>query len=297
MCLIQGATAVHAQDHSSRVLVTPDWLDNQIATNSKLRILDLPLRKTNYQTGHIPGAVFLDWRSDIISSDNPDLYQVPSKAAMEKLLGRLGVTSDTTIVVTDNMQNRSAVRMYFTLKYFGHDDVRILNGGTKAWVAADKQLTSDVPTIESTKYEIKTLNKKYVVKLEAVQNAIDDAGCQLIDVRPNDQFSGEVPGKVFHTNKPHARLGHVPSAECIPWTANLNDDGTFKTIDQLKQLYQSQGIDTEGKIIAYCNEGLHAVMPWFVIHELLGNKQITVYENSMGEWANRDDTPLKKADE
>lgn len=285
-----------AQDHSSKLLVSPDWLEKQIASNSKLCIIDLPMRKTNYETGHIPGAVYLDWRKDIIASEQQSLYQLPKKEVMEKLLRRIGVTPETTVVATDNLQNRTAVRLYYTLKYFGHKDVRILNGGTKAWVAAKKELSKDAPKIEPTKYEIKKLNNDYVVKLEAVQDAIDDAGCKLVDGRPWVQYSGLVPGKVFHTNKPHSRPGHVPTAESIPWTDNLNEDGTFKTLKELKELYEARGIKTDSKVITYCNEGLHAAMPWFILKELIGNANVTVYDNSMAEWANLDETPLNKSD-
>ena len=254
------------------------------------------MRMTDYKTGHIPGAVYLDWRKDVISSQQRELYQLPSKEEMQNLLRRIGVTAETTVVATDNLQNRSAVRLYYTLKYFGHKDVRILNGGTRAWVAAKRALSKEIPKIEPTKYEIKTLNKDYVVKLEAVQDAIDDASCTLIDGRPWVQFSGLVPGKAFHTNKAHSRQGHVPSAENIPWTDNLNEDGTFKTLAELKVLYESRGIKTDSKVITYCNEGLHAAMPWFILTELFGNSNVTVYDNSMAEWANRDDTPMKKSD-
>jgi len=293
--LTHGLRTSSAQDRPFSPLVSPDWLASQIDANANLRILDLPFRKTNYQTGHVPGAAYLDWRQDIISSGNRSLYQLPSKADMEQLLSRLGITPDTTIVATDNLQNRCAVRMYYTLKYFGHHDVRILDGGTNAWVAAGQKLSTQVPSFAPTNYRIRKVNNDYVAKLEAVQNAIDDADCQLIDGRPEDQFTGSKPGKAIHTNQPHKRLGHVPSAACIPWSMNLNEDGTFKTIRELKELYAAHGIETDGQVITYCNEGLHAVMPWFVIRELFGNSQVTVYDNSMAEWANRDDTPLEKS--
>ena len=291
---VDSSLKTSAQEHSSKLLVSPNWLEQQIKTNSKLRILDLPHRKTNYKVGHVPGAVYVDWRSDIISAKQRSLYQLPTKDEMEKLLSRLGVTADTMVVLTDDLQNRASVRMYYTLKYFGHKDVRILNGGTLVWFTAKNGLSTEVPEIKPTEYSIQSVNKEYVAKIEAVQNAIDDASCHLIDGRPGDQFSGAKPGKAFHTNKAHSRRGHVPSAESIPWADNLNPDGTFKSVEELKKLYQSHGINTDdGEVITYCNEGLHAAMPWFVIKELFGNSKVTVYDNSMVEWANREDTPLK----
>ncbi len=278
---------------AAKLLVNPDWLAKEIDTNDNLRIIDLPLRKTNYLTGHIPGAVFLDWRADIINSERQELYRLPSQRAMEKLLSRIGVSAETTIVLTDNLANRAAVRMYYTLKYFGHEDVRILNGGTEVWKADGGPLSKDVPKIRPSVYRITETHDEFVDKLDAVQAAIDNDRPRLIDGRPAEQYSGIALGKAFHTGNDHQRPGHIPSAVNIPWSENLNPDGTFKSIEELRALYQSRGIDTDGQVITYCNEGLHAAMPWFVLKELLGNKEVTVYDDSLAEWANRDDTPLQ----
>lgn len=282
-----------SQAGAAKPLVSPDWLATEIETNANLRIIDLPLRKTNYLTGHIPGAVFLDWRSDIIDSERQELYRLPTRKAMEKLLSRIGVTADTTIVLTDNIANRAAVRMYYTLKYFGHQDVRILDGGTEVWKAAGRPLSTAAPEFRPSNYEIAETHDEFVVKLGAVQSAIENDRSQLIDGRPAEQYSGDVLGKAFHTGKDHQRPGHIPSAVSIPWNENLNPDGTFKSIEDLRALYQSRGIDTEGEVITYCNEGLHAAMPWFVLQELLGCQEVTIYDDSLAEWANRDDTPLQ----
>jgi len=277
------------------LLVTPDWLDQQIKDNDNLCIIDLAFRKTNYETGHIPGAFYLDWRSDIIDSENSHLYRLPNQKKMEKLLSGMGVDSKTLVVLTDNMANRAAVRMFYTLKYFGHDKVCILDGGTNIWEDSKRKLTTDKPEPKPSTYKITEKRDEYFVRLEAVQKAID-ADMQIIDGRPLQQFTGEKPGKVFHTNKPHKRLGHVPKSKNVPWKENLNNDGTFKSIPELRKLYESNGIDLEENLITYCNEGLHAAMPWFIIRELFGNKDVQLYDDSMAEWANRDDTPLEKED-
>lgn len=275
-----------------KLLVTPKWLESKIKSEKNLAIIDLAFRKTNYETGHIPGAFYLDWRTDIIDSENSHLYRLPKKEKMEKLLSRLGITPETMVVLTDNMANRSAVRMFYTLKYFGHDRVRILDGGTNVWKDSDRKLTEEIPKAKPTKYEIKEAREEYIVRLEAVEKAIDKDP-QLIDGRPNSQFTGEKPGKAFHTNAAHKRKGHVPSAANIPWKDNLNEDGTFKSIPELRDLYESNGISLDREIITYCNEGLHAAMPWFIIRELFGNTEVQLYDDSMVEWANRDDTQLK----
>lgn len=291
-CPAQGS-----KNQKTDLLVSPSWLEAEMKSNSNLRIIDLAFRKTNFKTGHIPGAVFLDWRTDIIDSENTDMYRLPEKQAFEKLLSRIGVSADTTVVLTDNMFNRASVRMYYTLKYFGHKDVRILNGGTKNWDATGKKLTTDITKVERSNYKVREANEDYVIKLEAVKKAIG-SDQQIIDGRPIDQFTGKLPGKVFHTNKAHKRLGHLPDSINVPWMENLNKDGTFKSLKNLRELYASHGIDVDGdgEVVTYCNEGLHAAMPWFILRELFGNEEIRLYDDSMAEWANREDTPLEKSE-
>ena len=284
------------QSNDSSILVSPAWLERKLKSDEDLVLIDLPFRKTTYKLGHIPGAVMLDWRTDIIDAEQINLYRLPQQADMEKLLSKIGVKNDSTIVLTDDMANRGSVRMYYTLKYFGHKKVHILNGGTPVWKSTKRTLTPDVPEIETSNYVIKSTQDGFFVQLEAVQKAIGDNDSQLIDGRPNVQFTGEKPGKVFHTNQAHKRLGHIPSAKNVPWQENLNKNGTFKSIDELRQLYESHGIDTGGDVVAYCNEGLHAAMPWFIFRELFGNEDIRLYDDSMAEWANRDDTPMNKGD-
>lgn len=288
------ARAQESGNYESGLLVSADWLAKAIESERDLRVIDLAFRKTNYKTGHIPGAVFLDWRSDIIDSENSHLYRLPKKESLEKLLSKIGVNKNTTVVLTDNMANRSSVRMYYTLKYFGHDNVRILNGGTNAWQAAKKKLTNEIPEFEPSNYKVSKTNNDYFVKMEFVEKAIDNKEVQVIDGRPVDQFTGKIPGKAFHNNTPHKRLGHIPNSVNIPWTENLNEDGTFKSLKELRELYSANGIETEGEVVTYCNEGLHAAMPWFILRELFGNEETQMYDDSMAEWANRDDTPMKK---
>ena len=289
------SSAAAQQQGQNSALVSAKWLEKQLKSNSNLVLIDLPLRKTNYGVGHIPGAVMLDWRKDIIDAENVDLYRLPQKDAFEKLMSKIGVKNDSMVVLTDDMSNRASVRMFYTLKYFGHKDVKILNGGTPVWKAAGLELTTDAQVTTPSQYKVKETKEDFFVQLEAVQKAIK-TDCQLIDGRPAQQYGGSKPGKAFHTNQPHKRRGHIPTAKNIPWNANLNSDGTFKSIDELKKLYQDHGIDTDGDVVTYCNEGLHAAMPWFIFRELFGNEEIRVYDDSMAQWANRDDTPMEKSD-
>ena len=278
-------------EHDEKILVTPEWLNQQLKFET-VHVLDLSFRESQFQTNHIPGAKFVDWRSDLIDVEKQDYYQLPSKQKMEALLGRLGVTPDSVIVLTDNMQNRTAVRMYFTLKYFGHKDVRVLNGGNDAWEADGLTFTIKDEPIEPTTYTITEEHPDMIVQIDTVRRIVDDGSAHLVDGRPVAQYTGEIPGKAFHTNKPHKHPGHISTARSIPWKANLSTDNTFKSLDDLRALYEQHEIDREDIAIAYCNEGLHATVSWFVLHELLQYKNVQVYDNSLSEWANLDDTPM-----
>ena len=183
--------------------------------------------------------------------------------------------------------------MYFTLKYFGIDRVTVLNGGTDAWLDAGYATDDVTPEFAPSQIEIGTGRRARIAALNHVRMEIEDSESTVIDGRPLNQFTGEAPGKVFHTGKEHKRRGHIASAINVPWPDNLNEDGTFKSVDELKRIYARHDIDNLRSVVTYCNEGFHATMPWFVLHEVLRYPEIRVYDDSLSEWANLDDTPMK----
>ncbi len=284
-----------AQDETQRPIVDVNWLQENL-TASNLRIVDFAHRLKNYNEGHIPGAVFVDWRHDIIDAAHTELYLMPPQKQFEELMTRLAVTQDTLFVLTDTLETRASIRFYLTLKYYGHDKVCILNGGTNAWKAVGGLMTADAPDFEPLEYKALQVRAEYLTSLATVQAAIDDDNALILDGRSFDQFTGESPGKIFHTGREHQRRGHITSAVNIPWTQNFNEDGTFKSVEQLKALYSENGVSDDDNIVTYCNEGLHATVPWFVLHELLGHDKTKVYEHSLGEWANQEETPMTEGD-
>lgn len=288
-------TPALAQDKTPPPVVDVDWLQQNLASPD-LRIIDLAHRQKNYNEGHIPGAVFIDWRHEIIDAAHTELYLMPPQEQFEELMTRLAVTHDTQFVLTDNLETRGSIRFYLTLRYYGHDKVCILNGGTNAWKAAGGLLTTDVPELEPVAYKAAKVRPEFLTSIATVQEAIDDEKALILDGRSREQFTGEAPGKIFHTGKEHKRRGHITSAVNIPWMQNFNEDGTFKTVEQLKELYTGNGVADDDHIVTYCNEGLHATVPWFVLHELLGHEKTKVYEHSLGEWANQDETPMTEGD-
>lgn len=281
------------QSSSVQLLVDSDWLMDNI---DKVRLISSGQTEKQFKAGHIPTAVFVDWRTEITDPDNEALFSLPSQSSVEALLSRLGVTAQTTIVLSDNRSNRISTRLYWTLKTYGHRDVRILDGGVLAWHAEGHPLTT-TPT--------KVLPTQYVASKTREQTAEDFIdtpslrksivrGDVLIDGRPTPQFTGAQPGITFHTNVPHKRRGHIESAVSIPWKENFTADGKFKSPKALREIYASAGVTADQEIVTYCNEGLHAAPAWFVLKEMLGFPKVRLYDDSMGVWANRFDTPMSQ---
>jgi len=277
-------------------LVDPAWIEEHI-DDPNIKLIDLSVSKSQYDEGHIKGSVFVDWKTDIIDPEEDERYNIAPKEIIETLLGDKGVKEDTTIVLYDNLDNRLSTRMFWTLRYYGHKDVRILNGGRKIWESSGKSYTAEVPEIAKTTYTISSININYLTDIDYIKMNLDNPEVLLIDGRPTGMYTGEKAGAVFHTKKEHARRGHIPGAINIPWKENLNEDGRFKSAEELKKLYEATGVTKDKIITTYCNEGLHASPPWFVLNELLGYPDVRLYDNSMSEWANNPDVPIKMGSE
>ena len=275
----------------TRPLISIDWLD-QNKTNTNIRIIELAQTTEQYSEGHIPGAIYINWL-DITDPDESERYNILTKQQLEQLLGKLGINNRHTIVLYDDLDNRISSRMFWTLRYYGHKDVRILDGGKSLWRGSGKPLTVETPGFGQTSYRIRRVKDKLAADKDFILSKLDDTNTLIIDGRPPKQYTGEIAGSVFHTGVPHKRTGHIKGAVNIFWKDNLNADGTFKSPQELTTLYESYGAAPDKLIITYCNEGLHASPPWFVLHELLGYPNVGLYDDSMSEWANLDDTPMR----
>ena len=174
--------------------------------------------------------------------------------------------------------------MYWTLKYFGIQRVQILDGGRPAWVAANQALTTTVPDVSPSSLQIGATRPRLAIQMDAIADRLLDPKVSLVDGRPVPQYSGEVAGKVFHTGALHKKKGHIPGAINIFWKDNFNEDGTFKSKTELEKLYES--VTGSELVVTYCNEGLHAAPPWFVMREILGHGNVRGYDSSMVAWAN-----------
>ena len=289
-----SATASRA----SELLVDVQWLADNVDTET-VRLISLGQTKQEYRKGHIPNAVFVDWKTQISDPSRKDLFNLPPQKNVEALLSSLGVTPEMTVVISDNRSNRISTRLFWTLKVYGHGKIRILDGGLQAWQRAGKKLTTAIIPLATTDYKFIPQNKEAAAANFADTPSVRDSmdqGIILIDGRPQPQFTGAEPGIAFHTNKPHKRVGHIKSAINVPWKANFTKDGKFKSVQELRALYTQAGVTSDQKIVTYCNEGLHAAPAWFVLKELLGFPNVKLYDDSMGVWANRFDTPMEQTD-
>lgn len=294
--LLAIAQEAKPEPTARKLLVNANWLSDHI---DEVRLISLGQTPEEFDKGHIPQSVFVDWKTEITDPANTNLFNLPPKAKIETLLSKLGVTPETTVVLSDNRSNRISTRLYWTLKTHGHRDVRILDGGVGAWQASGRKISTRTLAFESTQYKCVDSNEQYVSEnfadTRSVRNAIE-RGDVLIDGRPTPQYTGADPGIAFHTNLPHQRRGHIKSAINIPWKENFTADGKFKSAGELRELYENAGVMRNRKIVTYCNEGLHAAPAWFVLKELLKYPDVKLYDDSMGVWANRFDTPMTQTE-
>jgi thiosulfate/3-mercaptopyruvate sulfurtransferase len=275
------------------VLVDTQWVEEHVK-DSKVRIAEVDYDpKANYQLGHVPGAVLFDWRQDI---NDPVSRNVLSKQAYEDLLQRAGVNKDTTLVLYGDFNNWFAAFAFWVFKYYGFKDVRIMNGGRKKWLEEDREVNKDIPNYPKGNLKATDPDKNIRVFLDEVKQSLDAKDrIRMVDVRSPKEFTGEILAPPEYPTEHAQRGGHIPGAENIPWAQAVNDkDGTFKSADELKKLYESKGITSDKEIIAYCRIGERSSHTWFVLKYLLGYSNVENYDGSWTEWGNMIANPIEK---
>ena len=239
------------------VLVSTEWVAQHL-NDPKIRLVEVDVDTSAYEQGHIPGAIGWNWQSQLQDTVRRDLAD---QRTFEELLSRAGITNDSTIVVYGDNNNWFAAWAFWQLKYYGHGDVRIMNGGRKKWIEEKRELSKDAPKPQATAYRAKTPDASIRAKREHVFAALEDKNAaKLVDVRSNDEFTGKViaPPGMSETAQ---RGGHIPTAVNVPWAQAVNEDGTFKNADALKQLYGEKNVTGDGEVIAYCRIGSAARTP------------------------------------
>jgi len=272
------------------VLVSTQWVADHL-NDPKVRLVEVDVDTSAYGQGHISGAVGWNWQTQLQDNIRRDLIDKP---ALEKLLGESGISNDTTIVLYGDNNNWFAAYAFWQLKYYGHKDVRLMNGGRKKWLEEKRPLTTDAPKTTPATYRASGPDESLRARKEQVAGIVEKkAQGQLVDVRSVDEFTGKIiaPPGMSETAQ---RAGHIPGAANIPWAQAANEDGTFKSADALQQLYQSKGVNSNGEVIAYCRIGERSSHTWFALKYLLGYDDVKNYDGSWTEWGNLVGAPIEK---
>jgi thiosulfate/3-mercaptopyruvate sulfurtransferase len=276
--------------YAKDVLVDADWAIQHI-DNPDIRFVEVDVDTNAYDEGHIPGAVAWNWTSQLSDGVRRDIV---SREELSKLLSESGIGPETTIVLYGDNNNWFAAWAYWQLNLFGFDKVRILDGGRKYWLARGLQASTDVPSYEPTGIQVGEADFGHRAFRDDVLSQIDSPGA-LVDVRSPAEFNGELLAPAALPQEGAQRAGHVPGAANIPWATAVNDDGTFKSADELRDLYAAKGITGDKDVIAYCRIGERSSHTWFVLHELLGFDRVRNYDGSWTEYGSLVGVPIEKS--
>jgi len=262
-------------------LVSTSWSASH-SNDPNVRIVEVDVDTKAYEEGHVPGALAWAWNTQLCDTVRRDIL---SKEQFEQLMSSSGVKPETTLVIYGDNNNWFAAWALWQAKIYGHQDVRLMNGGRKKWLAEGRELSKDTPQVTATNYKAKDADLSLRAFLSQVQQASAARAAALVDVRSPQEFTGEIlaPPGLPETCQ---RGGHIPGARSIPWGKACNDDGTFKSADELRLLYGSEGIDGSKPVIAYCRIGERSSHTWFVLKYLLGWNSVTNYDGSWTEWGN-----------
>ncbi len=279
-----------ASGYARDVLVATGWVAEHLDDESVV-VAEVDENPDLYHDGHIPGAVELHWQDDLQDPVERDLVDKP---AFEALLGSRGIGNATTVVLYGDRNNWFAAYAYWYLKVYGHADVRILDGGRQKWIDDGRELSTEPPSRPAAAYIARDRDESIRAYRDYVRGLIGDPGKALVDVRSPQEFAGELLAPPGYESEGASRGGHIPTAQSIPWAQAVRDDGTFKSADELRELYAAKGITPDRETVAYCRIGERSAHTWFVLHELLGYPDVRNYDGSWTEWGNLVDVPIER---
>jgi thiosulfate/3-mercaptopyruvate sulfurtransferase len=274
-------------------LVSTEWVAENM-DNNRMRLIEVDVDTAAYDTGHIPGAVGWNWKSDL---ETQLTRNIADKEGIERLLSEAGVDKKTTVVLYGDNNNWFAAYALWVLQYYGVDNVKLMNGGRKKWIEEGRPLSSEVPAYERTNVSVKNPKKDIRAVRDEVMdhlNKVTSGKAALVDVRAPAEYSGELLAPENLPQEGAQRGGHIPGAKNIPWASAVNEDGTFKSADELKELYTSKGVTPDKDVIAYCRIGERSAHTWFVLTHLLGYKNVRNYDGSWTEWGSMVGAPIEK---
>lgn len=272
------------------VLVETAWVAEHL-NDPKVRLIEADEDVLLYEVGHIPGAVKLDWHVDVQDKIARDFI---NQQGFEQLMGRYGVSNDTTIVLFGDKNNWYACYSFWLFSMYGHKNMKIMNGGRTKWESEKREYTKNVPHFELTTYHAQPIDESIRAFRDEVLAGLKNPARRLIDVRSPQEFSGELLHMVNYPQEGAQRGGHIPGAKSIPWATAANSDGTFKSAEELRQIYGGKDITPDKEVISYCRIGERSAHTWFVLTELLGFPRVRNYDGSWTEWGNVVRAPIEK---
>jgi thiosulfate/3-mercaptopyruvate sulfurtransferase len=272
-------------------LVDTDWLEGKL-NDPKVRIVEVDEDTAAYEKGHIPNALGWNWNTDLHAAVGRDYVD---QAGLSSLLQKAGVGADTTLVLYGGNNNWFAAYAYWLLRYLGYGNVKLLNGGRKKWELESRSMTSDAPSFSATDYKVEgAVNGDIRSFRDEVLDKVSAGSSAFVDVRSPEEYRGEKLAP-DHLPQEQAQVpGHIPGAANVPWAKAANDDGSFKSADELKELYGGQGVTADKEVIAYCRIGERSSHTWFALHELLGYGNVKNYDGSWTEYGSMVGVPVEK---
>ena len=278
-------------------LVDTAWVAEHL-NDPKVRIVESDEDVLLYETGHIPGAIRIDWHTEL---NDPLRRDYLDKEHFEQLMRQKGIANDTTVVFYGDKNNWWACYAFWVFQLFGHDKAKIMNGGRKKWIEENRDLSREVPSYPATDYKAKDRDDQRIRAFrDEVRDLLDKegktlkGGKALVDVRSPGEYSGELLHMADYPQEGAMRGGHIPGARSIPWARAVRDDGTFKPVEELRELYETQGVTKDKDVVAYCRIGERSSHTWFVLTYLLGYDHVRNYDGSWTEWGNLVGAPIER---
>ena len=276
-------------EYAKDVLVEPEWLEQHLNDDS-IRIVEVDENPALYREAHIPGAIGFDWKTDLQDQVKRDFLGPEEFGA---LFGSRGISGEHTIVLYGDRNNWFAAYTYWYLKYYGYDNVKLLNGPRERWISEGRPTSTELPSYPEATFVAQPGDEAIRARREEVLAALGNSH-KLVDVRSPAEYAGELISPVGYEQEGAQRGGHIPGAASVPWAQAVKEDGTFKSADELRELYGGKDVLSGDPIIAYCRIGERSAHTWFVLHELLGEDDVKNYDGSWTEWGNLVNVPIEK---
>ncbi len=272
-------------------IVSTQWVADNLG-NSNVVLLEVDVDTAAYDQGHLPGAVGLNWSTQLNDQLTRDIL---TREQMESLMGESGISNDTTVVLYGDNNNWFATYAFWQMRMYGHGDLKIMDGGRQKWIDEGREVTTDAPSVEATSYTASNpdtsirATRDYVLGVASTDNSTG-----LVDVRAPDEFDGTLLAPAHLPQEGSQRGGHIPGAANVPWASAVAEDGTFKSVEELREIYEGKGITGEGETIAYCRIGERSSHTWFVLSQILGHNKVRNYDGSWTEYGSIVGAPIEK---